>query len=256
MAGLSRRFSEAGYLVPKYMLQAHGHSLFALSLKSFEKYFHEISFLFIVRDILGTVDFVHAEVKKMGIDNYEVVVLTDPTAGQAETVSLGIAKAGLCLLEPITIFNIDTFRPYFEFPLEFNLTKIDGYLEVFRGQGDNWSYVKPDPIRKNHVIETAEKVQISDLCCTGLYHFGSVSLFNEAYALYLSDEILYKKNKEHFIAPIYNKLIEKSCNIYFHLINRQQVIFCGVPSEYVDFIENKIFANTVPDILSNKKIDI
>lgn len=239
MAGLSRRFSEAGYSVPKYMLKAHGLSLFAHSVRSFEAYFNDLPFLFIARDVHKTLDFIHSEVKKMGIRNYKVVLLTNPTAGQAETVALGVAQAGLSELEPITIFNIDTFRPQFQFPTQFNLKKIAGYLEVFHGQGENWSYVKPDPLRSNLVLETAEKIQISDLCCTGLYHFSSLIMFKEAYALFLEDEKISPKNKEHFIAPIYNQLIARNREVFFHVIDREEVIFCGVPSEYIDFLESE-----------------
>ena len=238
MAGLSRRFTEAGYLVPKYMLQARGYSLFAHSVMSFSKYFNDIPFLFIARDVHDTVNFIHAEVKRMGIQNYQVVNVMNPTAGQAETVSLGLAQARVDDLEPITIFNIDTFRPYFEFPTEFKLSEIAGYLEVFKGQGDNWSYVKADAMKKNRVIETAEKIQISDLCCTGLYHFGSSSLFHEAYMGFLEHQNTEPKYKEHFIAPIYNQLIARNLDIRFTTIDRKEVIFCGVPSEYLDFLES------------------
>ncbi len=236
MAGLSRRFTEAGYLLPKYMLQARGYSLFTHSVLSFFKYFSEIPFLFIARDVHETVNFIHSEVKNMGIKNYQVVNLTHPTAGQAETVSLGLTKARVSDLEPITIFNIDTFRPHFEFPTELNLPEIAGYLEVFKGQGDNWSYIKADAMRQNRVIETAEKIQLSDLCCTGLYHFGSASLFYEAYRGFLENQKVQPIYKEHFIAPIYNQLIARNLDIRFTTIDREQVIFCGVPSEYLNFL--------------------
>ncbi|TOH10549.1 capsular biosynthesis protein, partial [Vibrio parahaemolyticus] len=39
MAGMSSRFFKAGYKLPKYMLEAHGKSLFEHSLRSFESYF-------------------------------------------------------------------------------------------------------------------------------------------------------------------------------------------------------------------------
>lgn len=238
MAGLSRRFTDAGYLVPKYMLQARGYSLFRHSVLSFAKYFNDTSFLFVARDVNDTVDFIHSEVKSMGIQNYQVVNLLNPTAGQAETVYLGLTQARVNDLEPITIFNIDTFRPHFEFPTEFNLFEVAGYLEVFRGHGDNWSYVKADSLIENRVIETAEKIQISDLCCTGLYHFGSVSLFREAYLSFLESQKTQAKYKEHFIAPIYNQLIARNLDVRFTMIDGKQVIFCGVPSEYLDFLES------------------
>src|ERR1700712_1024260 len=50
MAGNSRRFTEAGYDRPKFMLMLSGESLFAHSVRSFERYFAEEEFLFIARE--------------------------------------------------------------------------------------------------------------------------------------------------------------------------------------------------------------
>jgi hypothetical protein len=91
-------------------------------------------------------------------------------------------------------------------------------------------------MRQNRVIETAEKIQLSNLCCTGLYHFGSASLFYEAYKGFLENQKVQPTYKEHFIAPIYNQLIARNLDIRFTTIDREQVIFCGVPSEYLDFL--------------------
>lgn len=49
MAGMSSRFFKAGYTQPKYMLEAHGQTLFEHSVNSFAAYFASTPFLFIVR---------------------------------------------------------------------------------------------------------------------------------------------------------------------------------------------------------------
>ncbi|HEY0421149.1 MAG TPA: capsular biosynthesis protein, partial [Acetobacteraceae bacterium] len=67
MAGLSRRFTEAGYAAPKYMLQANGRSVFAHAVGSFAAYFASQEFLFIIRDVAGTADFVRAECAALDI---------------------------------------------------------------------------------------------------------------------------------------------------------------------------------------------
>ena len=51
MAGLSSRFKDAGYVKPKYMLEAHGKTLFSHSLYSFKNYFDSESFLFVALDL-------------------------------------------------------------------------------------------------------------------------------------------------------------------------------------------------------------
>jgi hypothetical protein len=232
MAGLSSRFFKAGYKLPKYMLEAHAESLFDHSVKSFKKYFATIKFLFIIRDVYETHTFVKQRVIELGIKDYEIVVLNEETRGQAETVTLGLAnyRNGQ---DAITIFNIDTFRLHFVYPSLADLG--DGYLEVFRGTGDNWSFVRPINSSSTKIDLTTEKNPISDLCCTGLYHFKNIQDYFSAYDYYLSLPKKQWEKGELYVAPLYNHLINNNKNIHFHEIPRDDVIFCGTPDEYLAF---------------------
>ncbi|MEZ9563362.1 capsular biosynthesis protein, partial [Vibrio splendidus] len=142
MAGLSSRFFKAGYTQPKYMLDAHGKSLFAHAVLSFKAYFESEVFVFIVRDVYESAYFVEQECEMLGIKAFKIVILDQETRGQAETVALGLEKAEVNKEVSLTVFNIDTFRPNFTFP-QLDLLG-EGYLEVFRGSGDNWSFAKPE----------------------------------------------------------------------------------------------------------------
>jgi len=223
MAGVSRRFSEAGYTVPKYMLDLGGRSVFAHAVGSFSAYFATAPFLFVARDIAGTPDFIAAECAALGIGHARVHLLDAPTAGQAETVELGLADVPADTA--ITIFNIDTFRPGFRYPV---FTDSAGYLEVFRGSGPNWSYVRPAPGPEPLVLETAEKRPISNLCCTGLYHFAQVGQFRDA----LAKERVRPSAAELYVAPLYNALIAAGTKVHYAVVAAEDVVFCGVPAEY------------------------
>lgn len=233
MAGMSRRFTEAGYALPKYMLEAHGRTLFGHAVGGFHRFFARTPFLFILRDVQGTADFVRAEVARLGIADARICVLDAPTAGQAETVALGLRRAGVAADTPCTIFNIDTFRWDFAHPP--GLEEADGYLEVFRGAGANWSYVKPVP-GTDRVAATTEKVPVSDLCCTGLYHFRTAGLFLDAYGAFADGEAAAMGLRELYVAPMYNRLIRQGRDIRWALVEPQQVTFCGVPAEYDAFL--------------------
>lgn len=232
MAGLSSRFFKAGYEIPKYMLEAHGESLFDHSIKSFQKYFDTIKFVFIVRDVFEAPCFVQKRVTQLGIKDYDIIILNEETRGQAETVTLGLAKYRSSEDE-ITIFNIDTFRPNFVYPSLDDLG--DGYLEVFRGRGDNWSFVRPESSLSKKINLTTEKNPISDLCCTGLYHFKDIQDYFSAYDHYLSLPKEQWEKGELYVAPLYNYLINDDKNIYYHEIQPNEVIFCGTPDEYLEF---------------------
>lgn len=228
MAGLSSRFTQAGYVLPKYMLYVKNRSLFNLAVSSFDKYFDSCRFVFVARDVFDTKTFIEKECELMGIKDFDVVILPAPTKGQAETVLEGIQRAAVPKNESVLIFNIDTFRPGFTFPED--IKQWDGYLEVFVGSGKNWSYARTESEDSTLVVETAEKQEISRYCSTGLYYFASAELFEKAYALNMEHPLNGKM--ELYVAPLYNHLIALSYKIHIHVIDRTEVIFSGIPAEY------------------------
>jgi len=238
MAGLSSRFKKAGFDQPKYMLEARGQTLFNHSVLSFERYFKTEQFLFIILDVHDTSRFVEKSATELGISNYKIVVLDGPTRGQAETVYLGLKAASVEKTAAITIFNIDTFRPGFSYPESFNICDVDGYLETFIGTGANWSNVLPESPSSNKVLKTAEKQEISEFCCTGLYYFRNVEKFLQLFEKFLEIELTDLQGGEFYIAPMYNDLIEENADIRFSIIDEKDVVFCGVPDEYYAFIDD------------------
>jgi NDP-sugar pyrophosphorylase family protein len=233
MAGLSSRFIKEGYTLPKYMLYAGNRSVFNIAVSSFEKYFLTANFIFVARNIFDTEQFIDEECKLLRIEKFQVIILDQPTKGQAETVQIGVEKSGIENDEAILIFNIDTFRSKYTFPN--NIEKWDGYLEVFKGEGANWSYAKTEGPNSTRVIETAEKVEISDNCSTGIYYFKTVKSFLDTY--YICGKNIEEQFKESYVAPLYNKLISNGAEVHINVIKREEVIFCGVPQEYMDYLK-------------------
>jgi len=223
MAGRSQRFLDAGYPVPKHQLPLDGRNVFAHAVGSFSAEFGARPFLFIAAR--EAEPFVRREADALGIAEFDVVALDAPTRGQAETVAFGLDAVSWS--GAVTIFNIDTFRPGFTFPGGL-FDEADGWLEVFRGSGSNWSYVEPAPGEEPWARRTAEKRPISDLCCTGLYHFARAGDFGRA----LSAERAAPQAPELYVAPIYNHLLAEGARIAWRLIEPQEVIFCGTPAEY------------------------
>ncbi|WP_340302352.1 capsular biosynthesis protein [Roseobacter sp. HKCCD7870] len=233
LAGLSQRFFDEGFSVPKYMLRLNQKTLFYWAVKSFERYFADQRFLFICRDIYETKVFIEKSARELGILNFTVVDLKSKTLGQAHTVQLGLNAAGVSENEPIVIFNIDTFRPKYEMPDFIRNPLVFGYLECFEGSGSNWSNVVVEAEGSRRVIRTSEKQNESNLCCTGLYYFSTKSEFINCYHSYYFDKISNLTN-EHYIAPIYNVLISQGKIIMVDIIAKSSVIFCGTPNEYYE----------------------
>lgn len=230
MAGLSSRFTKAGYDKPKYMLNVDSNTIFYHAINSFKNYFNEHEFLFIFRDIQDTSSFINNECQKLGLKNYKAVCLDKPTDGQAETVFMGLKEANVSKYESILIFNIDTFRPNFKLPESLNLTAIDGYLEVFEADGDHWSFILPESGNSDKVIKTTEKDRISSLCSSGLYYFKEAKDYLDTFERVLETDD--RTKNEFYIAPMYNHLIKQGKDIRYNQISINEIVFCGTPNEY------------------------
>ena len=228
MAGLSSRFFKAGFDVPKYQLKLpNQQTVFEWAVSSFEHYFDSELFVFIVRDVYDTPAFAKTCIEKLGIQHYEIVVLNQETCGQAETVALGLKQLkNLNSDDDCYIFNIDSKRHQFIKPSI--ASQVDGYLEVFKGEGEHWSFIELNEY--NQVIRTTEKVRISNLCSDGLYFFNKISTFLMLVENALSEQDFVKG--ELYIAPLYNRLIQKGDKVGYDLIEQNQISFCGTPDEY------------------------
>lgn len=233
MAGLSSRFFKAGYTKPKYQLDLNGETVFAWSVRSFERYFKTDKFIFIYRDVFDTKAFLEQEMVKLGITDYELVCLPAETLGQADTVYQGLKNVSDD--EEIYIFNIDSRIVDFVKP-EW-VEQCDGYLEVFRGEGDHWSFALAEE-HSNRVIRTTEKERISDLCSDGLYYFKHKSIFEELF-LNAKENNITSKN-EYYIAPLYNHLISQQAVVFYDLIANNRILFCGTPNEYQTLLKGEI----------------
>lgn len=233
MVGRSRRFFEAGYAQPKYRLELAGQSVFALAVGSFKAIAQHEDLLIVCLAQDQVAEFARAELARIGIHRGRVVELPKMTAGQADTVSQGLAAVGVADDEPVLIFNIDTFRPGFRYPAAFDVKAVDGYLECFIGSGANWSNAVPAAPGSNRVIRTSEKRQESEFCCTGLYYFSTAAAFERAYR---TECEAHRQGggqaSELYVAPIYNHLIEQGADIRLEVVPLSQVLFCGVPAEF------------------------
>lgn len=231
MAGMSSRFTKAGYAKPKYMLDLKGSPLFDYCIASFKAYFKTDAFLFIARSEAETEYFIKERCADLGIDKFEIIILDSPTQGQAETVALGLSESTLVDDYGITIFNIDTIRPNYQHPVGV-MADCEGFLEVFSGEGDNWSFAALENDESSRVVRTTEKDPISQWCSTGLYYFSSKSTYLNLFTIYSKTEASRCGGGEYYIAPMYNLLIANEQIVSVNKIAATEVLFSGIPSEY------------------------
>lgn len=232
MAGLGSRFRKAGYDVPKYMIQAKGRSLFAWSMASLAGFTEKAEqYIFVCmedreEDVQG---FIRSECRKLGIVNYQIILIDYLTDGQASTAML--ASKHWKKENGLLIYNIDTYVEAGE--MNSGQIKGDGFIPCFQADGDHWSFVRTDGTGR--ALEIREKQRISGHCTLGAYYFKSCGLYEGLYQGYYSGEGNLV-NGEKYVAPLYNYLLENGGDIYITDIPPERVHVLGTPEELQDFL--------------------
>ncbi len=236
MAGLGRRFSEAGFDRPKYMLPVAGRTLFEHAVLSLPLELAAKIFFIALRDhekAFGLSAFVDEKLKHAvppALDR-ELVLLDAPTRGQAETVlaikGLVPPGAGLAIYNIDTCFASSTLAARLADPA----ARRDGVIGSFKlgGSDPKWSFARLN--EGGTVAETAEKVQISDNALTGFYHFSRAADFFETAELAVRGGETTRG--EFYVAPLYNRLIAAGRS--FVLDTAERLIPLGTPGDVAAF---------------------
>ena len=233
MAGKGSRFIEKGYAIPKYLIEVKNKKLLEYSLESLPLEL-ATNIIFIAlkeHDLKFNIKEEISIILKN--KNFELVLLDNVTQGQAETVLY--SKDYIDFSKDLVIFNIDTYfkSNTLNKVLLNSKKKKDGVLGAFKSEGTNWSFAKTD--EKGIVIETTEKIPISDNALTGFYHFTNPMDFFEIAENCVKNHIKFKN--EYYIAPMYNELIKQ--NKKFTLDFVFDFIPLGTP-EKVESYKNKL----------------
>lgn len=221
MAGRGSRFKSAGYEQKKFKIEARGRTLFWWSMYSLKNFFNE-EFIFVCLKEDEPHEFIKNQCELLGIYRYNILTLDDVTDGQASTV----LEAKDYIKDDFIIYNIDTYVDNKH--LKKDYIKGDGWIPVFFGEGDAWSFVKVD--EHNRAIEVKEKERISNWATIGLYYFKSLEMYQDAY------DNLIKTKGEKYVAPMYNRLIENGKEVTIRIIPNDAVKAMGTPEELEIFV--------------------
>ena len=232
MGGLGSRFRKCGYTLPKYMLEAHGKTLFEWSLISLEGYRDVAAqYIFIaLKDAEQDVEpFIREKCRLLGIEEPKVILLDELTDGQATTATL--AEKYWNEENGLLIYNIDTYVEAGE--MNSAELKGDGFIPCFKAEGDHWSFVRLD--EEGRVAEIKEKQRISDHCTLGAYYFKSCRLYRELYDSFYGNGD--GAGKEKYVAPLYDYLLSRGGEIYISDVPPERVHVLGTPEELEAFIK-------------------
>lgn len=217
MAGFGSRFKAAGYSEEKYAIQFRGHSLLEWSLASLAN-FRQSELVLVTRDFPDIRTYAAQCATKLGFQHHQIIVLEEPTKGQAETAAFA-AKA-FEKDDSILIFNTDTYiDPMFLKPEDI---RGGGWVPTFSAEGDKWSFAEADDNGK--VTRMTEKVRISDHCSVGLYYFSSFREFQQ-----LTQHAEFEN--ELYVAPLYNPWIAQGHETFIHSLPTEAVTVLGTPED-------------------------
>ncbi len=235
MGGLGKRFRDAGYMVPKYMIPAKGKTLFEWSMISLSGYAHVADrYIFIAMkdEAVDAEAFIKEKCEEMGLQNYHVILIDYLTDGQATTAML--AEKYWNPENGLLIYNIDTYVESGVMNAE--ELKGQGFIPCFHADGTHWSFVRLD--EQGKAVEIKEKERISDNCTLGAYYFESCGMYAELYREYYSvPEHLVKGEK--YVAPLYGYLIEKGGEVYISDVPFSKVHVLGTPDELNAFLQEE-----------------
>lgn len=238
MAGIGSRFREAGYQVPKYMIEVHGKTLFEWSMESLAGFNNKNNkYYFIVRREDEAAGFIEETCGELGLTDCRVIEIDRQTDGQATTAML--AAEFWDENDSLLIYNIDTFVE----PGEMNESQIegDGFIPCFHAPGSHWSFVELDAAGR--AVRVKEKERISDNCTLGAYYFRTAGLYTELYREYYETGSVCRaeessaERKEKYVAPLYNYMIGKGKEVRISIVDYDKVHVLGTPEEL------KVFAD-------------
>jgi NDP-sugar pyrophosphorylase family protein len=224
MAGLGSRFREAGFAVPKPLIDVRGRPMYAWATESLPlEYSSRLIFILLASqpefpDLTRDIETRYAA--------YQPVVLSVPelTAGQAITVLR--AKELINNDEPLLIHNADTaFSGDRDWTEKARAENLDGALLVFPSQEKRWSFSRANAA--GLVEEVREKEVISPWASTGTYWFGRGADFVSAAETRFNSGK--REASEFYVGPLYNDLIASGARVKNFPISK---LYCfGTPDD-------------------------
>ena len=228
MAGRGSRFVEVGITTPKPLIPVRGKPMYAWATEGLPLDMAQRLIFVCLAEHVASGD-LEADIRRRYADYDPLVISLDHvTEGQACTVLE--ARGAIDNDDPLLIFNADTYCPTtIGAAVASFAAGADGVLDVFRADGDRWSFARLD--EQDRVLETAEKRRISDWASTGLYYFlRGADFVRHTDAMVAANQ---RSGGEFYVAPLYNRMIAEGADVRANRVD--QVWVLGTPEDLAHF---------------------
>ena len=237
MAGMGKRFLEAGYTLPKPLLKIEDKEIIAHIIDTMRT--PESQFIFIVRQ--DHCDEHHLDKRLIEFEpNAKIIKINEVTEGAICTVLL--AKEYFNDDNPVIVKDCDQIinwepRHFLEFVKR---NHADGAIVNIHTNRPNYSFSRVDSAGR--VYETAEKSVISNYGSVGIYYFARGKDLIK-YAQKMIEKNI-RVNNEFYTAPVYNQFIQDFKLILHYPI--AEMFQLGTPEEFhenrgkvIEFLQRK-----------------
>lgn len=210
MAGRGSRFAQAGYEMPKPLIEIFGHPMIEYVTKNIRPN-SEHRFIYICQEE-HLKKFNLADILEKIAPGCVVITVDHITEGAACTVLL--AEKYIDNDNAMMIANSDQ---YVDMDMNEYLAAMgehDGLIMTMPADDPRWSFIKYD--EKGFVTMVREKEVISDQATVGIYNYKHGSDFVKYSHQMIEKNI--RVNNEFYVAPVYNEMIEAG----------KKLVYCNV----------------------------
>lgn len=223
MAGAGSRFVDAGYDLPKPLIDVGGKPMIHRVVNNLNL---NANYIFIIQkehyekyDLANVLNYI--------ADTSHIFVIDGMTDGAARTTLAAVHAINNDT--PLIIANSDQLVAWDS--SEFvNIVKKNHAVAVFKDNDPKWSYAQIDD---GVVTEVAEKRVISDYATTGIYGWKTGADYVK-YAEQMIDKDI-KTNNEFYIAPVYNEAILNGDTVLPYFVEEMHGI--GTPEDLELYLE-------------------
>lgn len=238
MAGRGSRFSDAGYLDPKPLINIGGRRMIDIVVANLRPS-EEHRFIFVCQN-KHIEDYGLEGLLKGLADQVEIVGIEGVTQGAACTVLK--AKKLIDNSDKLMIANSDQ---WVDLNIDDYLGNMenDGLIMTMTAEDEKWSFVDLD--ENQRVRGVVEKVKVSDEATVGVYNFRRGSDFcRYAEQMILAGD---KSKGEYYVAPVYTYMCKDGATVDCYNVGAEGsgMWGLGIPSDLDVFLKSEVLTKAV-----------
>ena len=225
MAGQGSRFEQAGYLLPKPLIDVNGKQMIQLVVESINV---NANYIFLVQK---------EHYKKYNLETVLKTIAPNCTIVQLDGITEGAACSVLLASdyinndEALIIANSDQYVDWKPTECLDMFSKFDAGILTFNASSTKWSYAKTN--EQGLVTEVAEKMVISNQATVGIYYWKHGKEFVK-YANQMIDKNI-RVNNEFYVCPVFNEAIQDDKKIVTSLVDTMWGL--GTPEDLEIFLQ-------------------